>query len=85
MISAICFNTVDYESRTYIKHRLGESYKIYNYAGTNISREAFTVSDSDIINLDIGEAFVDFKKTTPFKVRFKDAPEFYIPSRRFSL
>lgn len=85
MISAICFNTVDYESRTYIKHRLGESYKIYNYAGTNISREAFTVSDSDIINLDIGEAFVDFKRTTPFKVRFKDAPEFYIPSRRFSL
>lgn len=69
-LTAICFNCVDYPTRKYIKERFGETFESYNFGGSNITREGFTVTDSDIINLRVGEAFIDMKGVPPFKVRF---------------
>ncbi len=70
LLTAICFNCVDYPTRKYVKERFGETFEAYNFGGSNITREGFTVTDSDIINLNVGEAFIDMKHTLPFKVRF---------------
>ncbi len=70
LLTAICFNCVDYPTRKYIKERFGETFEAYNFGGSNITREGFTVTDSDIINLRVGEAFIDMKGVPPFKVRF---------------
>ena len=72
LLTAVCFNCVDYPTREYIKKRFGETFEAYNFGGSNITREGFTVTDSDIINLRVGEAFIDMKHTLPFKVRFTD-------------
>lgn len=73
-LTAFCFNCVDYPTRKYIKERFGETFEAYNFGGSNITRDGFTVTDSDMINLQVGEAFIDMKGIQPFKVRFlKDA------------
>lgn len=69
-LTAICFNCVDYPTRKYIKERFGETFEAYNFGGCNITRDGFTVTDADIKNLRIGEAFIDMKGIPPFKVRF---------------
>lgn len=71
-LTAICFRSVDTATRKYIKERFGETFESYHYAGSNISREGYTVTDSEIINLQIGEIFVDMKNTPPFKTRLVD-------------
>lgn len=69
-LTAICFNSVDPATRKYIKERFGETFEIYNFGGINITREGYTVSDVDIHNLKVGEAFIDMKGVPPFKTRF---------------
>lgn len=69
-LTAICFNSVDPATRKYIKERFGETFEVYNFGGSNITRDGYTVSDVDIHNLKIGEAFIDMKGVPPFKTRF---------------
>lgn len=69
-LTAICFNSVDPETLKYIKERFGKTFEVYNFGGSNITREGYTVSDVDIHNLKVGEAFVDMKGVPPFKTRF---------------
>lgn len=71
-LTAVCFNCVDYPTRKYVKERFGETFEAYNFGASNITREGFTVSDSDIINLRIGEAFIDMKGIPPFCTRFRN-------------
>lgn len=69
-LTAICFNSVDPATRKYIKERFGETFEVYNFGGSNITRDGHTVSDVDIHNLKVGEAFIDMKGVPPFKTRF---------------
>lgn len=69
-LTAICFTSVDCATRQFIKERFGETFEVYNVGGSNITKEGFTVFDSDIKNLRVGEAFIDMKGVPPFKTRF---------------
>lgn len=71
-LTAICFQSVDPATRRYIKERFGETFEAYNYAGSNITRNGYTVSDADIRGLRVGEVFIDMKGVPPFKTRFTD-------------
>lgn len=71
-LASVCFNCVDYPTRKYVKERFGETFEAYNYGASNITRDGFTVTDSDIINLGVGEAFIDMKGVPPFSVRFRN-------------
>ncbi len=66
------FHNTDYSSREYVKQRSGEVFEAYNYAGENVTHESFTVRDSDLQNLECGQAFVDIKHVQPFRFKFKD-------------
>ena len=70
-LTAICFNSVDNATREYVKDRFGETFEVYNFGGSNISRNGYTVTDKDIRDLGVGEAVIDMKGAPPFKVRFK--------------
>ncbi len=71
-LTAICFSSVDPATRKYIKERFGETFEVYNFGGNNLTREGYTVSDADIHNLKVGEAFIDMKGVPPFKTRFDE-------------
>lgn len=66
------YQNTDFATRKYIKERCGEVFEVYNYGGQNISCNSFTVRDSDLKNLQAGEAFIDIKNFHPFKFRFKE-------------
>lgn len=70
-LTAICFKNTDYETRKYVKERFGETFEVYNFGGTNVTRNGFTVNDSDLKNLRVGEAIIDMKNVPPFITRFK--------------
>jgi len=70
-VNAICLNSVDYDTRRHISERFGSTYENISYGGMNIQREGFTVEDSGIHNLKVGEAFVDLAGCDPFKFKFK--------------
>lgn len=71
-LSAFCFNCVDYDTRKYVSERFGTTFENYSFAGNNIQREGYTVCDSDIHNLEPGQAFIDlYKCSSPFKFKFK--------------
>lgn len=65
------FNNTDYKSRKYVKERCGEAFEEYDYGGQMLTRDSFTVRDSDLAELKTGEAFVDINGFPPFKVRFE--------------
>lgn len=69
-LTAICFKNTDYATRKYVKERFGETFEVYNFGGTNVTRNGFTVNDSDIKNLRAGEAIIDMKNVPPFMTRF---------------
>lgn len=69
-INAICFNAVDYDTRKFISERFGTTFESINWSGSNITRNGYTVEDSDIHNLKTGEAFVDLAGLPPFKFKF---------------
>ena len=72
MLNIIAFHAVDAETRSYISQRFGKTFDVYHFGGQHFTREGYTVEDSDIINLDIGEAFVELCGNAPFKVKFKE-------------
>lgn len=69
-LTAMCFKNADYDTRRYVKERFGETFEVYNFGGTNVTRNGFTVNDSDIIGLRAGEAIIDMKGIPPFVTRF---------------
>lgn len=75
-MNSFCFQTWDYESRKYISNRFGENYTNLAFKIENdrkmIQREGYVVEDWDILNLDIGEAFVNLVGYSPFKFKFSD-------------
>lgn len=68
--SLFAFQNADYLSRDYVKRRIGETFEAYSYGGTNITHDSFTVTDAQLRNLNVGEAFVDIKNQPVFKFRF---------------
>ncbi len=70
-VNAICLNAVDYDTRSYVSERFGSTYENISFGGMNIQREGKTVEDSDIHNLKVGEAFIDFAGYSPFKFKFR--------------
>lgn len=75
-MNSFCFQTWDYESRKYISDRFGENYSNISFRSMNepinIQREGHTVEDWDILNLNVGEAFVNLVGEKPFKFRFSN-------------
>lgn len=75
-MNSFCFQTWDYESRKYVTDRFGENYSNISFRSMNdpinIQREGHTVEDWDVLNLDVGEAFVNLVGEKPFKFRFSN-------------
>lgn len=65
------FKNTDYKSRKYVKERCGEVFEEYDYGGQILTRDSFTVRDSDLADLKTGEAIIDINNSSPFKVRFE--------------
>ena len=75
-MNSFCFQTWDYESRKYISDRFGDNYVDLSYRVDSrqvpLQREGHTVEDWDILNLDIGEAFINLVREKPFRFQFSD-------------
>lgn len=71
-VNAICLGAVDSDTRTFISERFGQTFEIVTFGGTNLQRNGYTVQESDIHQLQIGEAFVDLQGCKPFKFKFKN-------------
>lgn len=71
-VNAFCLNSVDYDTREFISKRFGETYENIAFGGVNAQRVGRTVEDSDIHNLQVGEAFVDISGRRPFKFKFEN-------------
>lgn len=75
-MNSFCFQTWDLESRKFISERFGANYQnlSYYYDGKPITlqREGNVVEDWDILDLKVGEAFVNLtpKKAVRFKYKF---------------
>lgn len=74
-VNAIQFNAVDYTTREWFSQRMGKTYEVITYGTASLSREGFTVSDVDIHNLEVGEAYCDLFGLPPFKIKFKEFHE----------
>ena len=78
-MNSFCFQTWDYDSRKYISERFGDNYVNYSFRVQNnpiqIQREGHVVEDWDVLNLGIGEAYINLVGEKPFKFRFSDYNE----------
>lgn len=75
-MNSFCFQTMDVDSRKYISDRFGETYIDLAFRSStrdiSVQRDGHVVEDWDILNLDVGEAFVNLFGQKPFKFRFGD-------------
>lgn len=66
----VAFHNSDYDTRCFLKERLGTNYSNTSYSAQqqnmNIQREGYTVEDWDILSLKLGEAIVSLKDESPF-------------------
>ena len=69
-LTGIFFNTVEIVSRDYVQKRFGSTLDLYNIGGNNNIINGYTVFESDLSRLRVGEAFIDMKGVPPFKTRF---------------
>lgn len=75
-MNSFCFQTLDLESRRFISERFGATYEslLYNQGGELVrtQRSGNVVEDWDIMDLKVGEAFINLIHTKPviFKFRF---------------
>ncbi len=67
----MAFHNTDYSSREYVKQRSGEVFEVYDYGAEHVTHESFTVRDSDLQNLECGQAYIDLKHVPIFKFKFK--------------
>lgn len=74
-MNSFCFQTWDLESRRFISERFGSNYQnlSYIYGGeiVKIQREGNVVEDWDILNLEVGEAFVNLAEDKPIRFKYK--------------
>lgn len=77
--TTISFRVNDARSRDYIKNLYGRNIKLQSYLSTIQSRglaeqirEGFVVEDSDITNLQVGEAIIGTQGCQPFRFRFRE-------------
>jgi hypothetical protein len=66
-MNSFCFQTWDLDSRQFISDRFGETYENLTIRGTDVQREGRVVSDWDILNLEVGEAFINLTGQPPIK------------------
>lgn len=75
-MNSFCFQTLDLDSRKFISERFGETYVSLSFKALgnpiNIQREGHVVEDWDILNLSIGEAFINLFGYKPFQFQFSD-------------
>lgn len=76
-MNSFCFQTLDLESRRFVSDRFGSNYQHISYTfehPASIQREGKVVEDWDILNLGIGEAFVNLacRKPVFFRYRFPE-------------
>lgn len=78
-MNSFCFQTWDQESRKYISQRFGDNYANYTFRVQNnpvcIQREGQVVEDWDILNLNVGEAYINLTGEKPFKFQFSNFEE----------
>lgn len=74
-MNSFCFQTWDLESRKFISERFGLNYQslLYMHSGQSIKiqREGCTVEDWDILELEVGEAFVNLAEDKPVRFKYK--------------
>lgn len=70
-VNVIAFKAVDYSTRKWFSERIGKTFEAVTFGGRDFTHEGFTVSDADIHNLQVGEAFCDIFELPPFRIRFK--------------
>lgn len=75
-MNCFAFKTIDRESREYISERFGKNYSNITYSsGTNyysVQREGYAVEDWNIVNLGIGDAYIDILGYPPFRFHFSE-------------
>ena len=70
-VNVIAFKAVDYTTRKWFSERIGKTFEAVTFGGRDFTHEGFTVSDADIHNLQVGEAFCAIFELPPFRIRFK--------------
>ncbi len=77
-MNSICFQSFDADTRKYITDRFGETYDNYAFdvlgSPANTQKGGHVVEDWDIMDLDVGEAFVNLFGFDPFRFDFKIYP-----------
>lgn len=75
-VNCFCFQSDDYDTRKFISERFGETYKDYFYHikanPVNVQRQGYSVEDWDILNLDVGQAYIKLSGHKPFLFNFKE-------------
>lgn len=78
-MNSICLQTWDLDTRKFIADRFGDNYANLTFHSMNnplsTQREGHVVEDWDILNLRVGEAFVNLNGEKPFRFRFQLFPE----------
>ena len=73
-MNCMCFQSFDIDTRKYISERFGEGYDSYEFdilgKPDSIQQSSHVVEDWDIMELDIGEAFVNLFGFNPFRFDF---------------
>ena len=74
-MNCMCFQSFDIDTRKYISDRFGEGYDSYEFdilgKPDSVQQHSHVVEDWDIMELDVGEAFVNLFGFDPFKFDFK--------------
>ena len=75
-MNSFCFQTFDLDSRKFIMERFGETYENLAYhsrsAPVSVQRAGHVVEDWDIMNLKVGQAFINLVGYEPFFYYFAD-------------
>ena len=75
-MNSMCFQTWDLDTRKFISDRFGDNYVNYSFHSMNApistQREGRVVEDWDILELKVGEAFVNLTGGTPFRFYFQE-------------
>lgn len=74
-LNCFAFKTLDKESREYTSERFGKNYSNMNYKSASnqhtVQREGYAVEDWDILDLDVGDAYIDLLGYPPFRFHFR--------------
>lgn len=75
-MNCFAFKTLDKESREYTSERFGKNYSNINYKSNSnshsVQREGYAVEDWNILDLDVGDAYIDLLSYPPFRFHFRE-------------